>query len=105
MKIKGAHHKWKEMHFDDTFKDGIMYSQSSLDIYVWTSTPNSEMGSCIGYVLSLPRQPSTNLWKFLMTEWFWGLDFWIIVTFTIFSFLYPTPMKREGMLVIYTPKQ
>ena len=60
MKIKGAHHKWKDMHFDDTSKDEIMYSQSSLDIYVWNSTPNSEMGSCIGYVLSLPRQLSTN---------------------------------------------
>ena len=34
MKIKGAHHKWKDMHFDDTSKDEIMYSQSSLDIYV-----------------------------------------------------------------------
>ena len=75
------------MQFNDTSKDEIMYSQSSLDIYVWNLTPNSEMGNCIGYVLSLPRQPSTNFWKFLMTEWFWGLDFWIIVTFTIFFFL------------------
>ena len=48
------------MQFDDTSKDEIMYSQSSLDIYVWNSTPNSEMGSCIGYILSLPLQPSTN---------------------------------------------
>ena len=31
---KSAHHKWKEMHFDNTSEDEIMYSQSSLDIYV-----------------------------------------------------------------------
>ena len=24
--IKGAHHKWKEMHIDDTSEDEIMYS-------------------------------------------------------------------------------
>ena len=34
MKIKGAHHKQKEIQFDDMSKDEIVYSQSFVDIYV-----------------------------------------------------------------------